>query len=178
MENRIHFQPLEIDGVSLVVSDIKKDNRGTFTRVWDKKIFIDKFNLKQANVACNPTKGTLRGLHFQKVPFSETKLVQCITGKVFDVIIDLRKNSKSYKKFFGTEIGPECEYQGILVPKGCAHGYLTMQTNSTILYFVDEVYSPMHSQGILWTDLNLATLWPFKPVLISEQDLNWPKFED
>ena len=93
------------------------------------------------------------------------------------MILDLRKDSSTYKKLLEIEIGPECLYQGLFVPAGCAHGYLTLESDSTLIYFMDNVYSPKHSQGIRWNDSKLLINWPFEPILVSEQDLQWPGVE-
>ena len=95
----------------------------------------------------------------------------------FDLILDLRKDSSTYKKHIEIEIGPECEYQGLFIPAGCAHGYLTLEPNSTLIYFMDKVYSPDNSQGIRWNDSKLSINLPRKPNLVSQQDLQWPELE-
>ena len=108
---------------------------------------------------------------------SETKIIQCIGGKVFDVIVDLRKESNTYFKHTSLEIGPSSEYQGLVVPSGCAHGYMTLEANSTLIYFMDNVYSAESSCGVLWDDPSLKIEWPSKPSVISKQDLEWPGLE-
>jgi dTDP-4-dehydrorhamnose 3,5-epimerase len=120
---------------------------------------------------------TLRGLHYQKFPFSETKIIQCISGKVFDVILDMRKESSEYGKHITLEIGPSSEFQGLVVPSGCAHGYMTLEANSTLIYFMDNIYSAENSCGVLWNDQNLKIKWPFMPAVISKQDSKWPELE-
>ena len=173
-KSRINFSPLQIKDSSAIMLKTVVDERGTLTRIWEDNSVLNEFKLRQASIVNNPKLGTLRGLHFQDEPYSESKVIQCVYGKVFDVIVDLRKNSTTYKKYLGIEIGPNCEYQGLFVPQGCAHGYLTLEPNSTLIYFMNNSYSPLHTLGIRWDDLTLDIKWPVKPTLISQQDLQWP----
>jgi len=175
IESRIDFSPLQIKDSSAIILKTFIDERGSLTRIWEENLVLDRFELRQASIVNNPTSGTLRGLHFQDEPYSETKVIQCVYGKVFDVIVDLRKNSATYKKYLGIEIGPNCEYQGLFVPQGCAHGYLTLEHNSTLIYFMDNSYSPLHTLGVRWDSSTLNIKWPFKPRVISQQDLQWPE---
>ena len=107
-------------------------------------------------------------------PFSENKIVECISGKVFDVVVDLRMESHTYGKHLEIEIGPLESHIGLFIPAGFAHGYLTLETDSTLIYFMDKEYSAENSAGLLWRDPNLSINWPFEPSLISERDLQWP----
>lgn len=174
-ESRIDFSPLQIKDSLAIMLKTVIDKRGTLTRIWEENSVLNEFKLRQASIVNNLTSGTLRGLHFQDEPYSESKVIQCVYGKVFDVIVDLRKNSATYKKHLGIEIGPNCEYQGLFVPQGCAHGYLTLEHNSTLIYFMNNSYSPRHTLGIRWDDSKLDIKWPFKPTLVSQQDLKWPE---
>jgi dTDP-4-dehydrorhamnose 3,5-epimerase len=167
------FTPLGIDGVFGITEPTKSDFRGALTRVWDIDSQLKSFDLNQSSVVTNPTAGTLRGLHYQTEPFSENKIVECITGTVFDVILDLRKDSATQGNHLAYEIGPTSQFLGLFIPAGCAHGYLTLETNSTLIYFMDREFSPMHSHGVLWNDPRLSILWPSDPILISEQDKGW-----
>jgi dTDP-4-dehydrorhamnose 3,5-epimerase len=167
--------PLQIaDSLALII-ETKIDDRGSLSRIWDKGIHSGTSDLKQVSSVKNPSSGTLRGLHYQSDEFSENKVIQCISGKAFDVLVDLRKNSPTYKMHIELEIGPECAYQGIFIPSGCAHGYLTLEPNTNFIYFMDQVYSHAHTKGILWNDSKLAINWPKNPALISKQDLQWPE---
>ena len=169
--------PLKIEGSFGLVSESTSDSRGTLTRIWENNLIPTEFSFEQISIVANPTSFTLRGLHYQKFPYSETKIIQCISGKVFDVIVDLRKESNTYAKHISLEIGPSSEYQGLVVPSGCAHGYMTLEANSTLIYFMDNVYSAESSCGVLWDDPILKIEWPFKPSVISKQDLEWPGLE-
>jgi dTDP-4-dehydrorhamnose 3,5-epimerase len=169
------FVNLEIEGVLGIVEKSLVDTRGSLIRVWDSNSVLNNFNLNQSSIVLNPCSGTLRGLHYQVEPFSENKVVECVTGKVFDVIVDLRKESQTYGKHLEIYIGPFEQYLGLFVPDGCAHGYLTLEPNSTLLYFMDNKYSPEHSRGLIWNDPKLSITWPRQPILISERDLMWPQ---
>jgi len=170
--------PLMVEGSFGLISKSVSDKRGTLTRIWEDSLISTEFSLKQASIVANPTSFTLRGLHYQKFSFSETKIIQCISGKVFDVILDLRKESSAYGKHITLEIGPSCEYQGLVIPSGCAHGYMTLEDNTTLVYFMDNIYSAENSYGILWNDPNLEIKWPQKPVFMSKNDLTWPLFNE
>lgn len=170
------FVPLEIEGVRGIVGQAQTDSRGHLIRVWDSNTILKDFELKQASVVTNPRERTLRGLHFQDSPFLENKVVQCISGKVFDVILDLRSDSKTYGQHLELMIGPFETYLGLIVPAGCAHGYLTLENNSTLVYFMDREYSANHSRGIRWNDPAFVFNWPLEPTLVSENDSNWADF--
>jgi len=176
-ESRIKFTSLQIQDSLAITLGFILDNRGSLTRIWEENSVLKAFKLNQASIVSNPVTGTLRGLHYQSAPYSESKLIQCVSGKVFDVILDLRKESATYKKHIEIEIGPGCAYQGLFVPAGCAHGYLTLEPNSSLIYFMDKAYSPENSKGIRWNDSRLLINWPCKPTLVSQQDLQWPGLE-
>ena len=166
---------LGLEGVLGIVEESQSDSRGTFTRVWDSNSFIKGFELNQASIVTNPRSATLRGLHYQAEPFSENKIVECVSGKVFDVVVDLRKESRTYGEHLEIEIGPLEPFVGLFIPAGCAHGYLTLETNSTLIYFMDKEYSAENSYGLLWCDPKLSISWPSEPSLISKRDSNWPQ---
>lgn len=169
--------PLELTGVFGIKSPTSVDERGSFLRVWDKENFRNHIDLTQASVAINPKARTLRGLHFQKEPHSETKIVQCVLGSIFDVVVDLRKNSSTFGKHLSIRLGPGDIYQGIVVPKGFAHGYLTLEDNCMLLYFMDKSYVPESAKGIVWNDPTLQIVWPYEPKMISTRDRNFPVIE-
>lgn len=170
----MEFIPLEIEGVKGIIEKSYSDFRGTLMRVWESNSIFQRFNLSQSSIVVNPTAGTFRGLHFQSEPFSENKIVGCISGKVYDVIVDLRKDSDTYGRHLEIELGPMERYFGLFIPAGCAHGYLTLESNSTLIYFMDKEYSSVHSHGLLWSDPKLAINWPINPLLISARDSEWP----
>lgn len=174
-EKRFGFTPLQIKGSFGVELLEKFDERGSLTRIWESHTFLDKFSVNQISLVTNPTKHTLRGLHFQKAPFEESKLIYCISGRVFDVLVDLRVNSETYRQHLNLEIGPGLKHQGVQIPAGCAHGYLTLESNSTLLYFMDKEHDPQSASGIAWNDTSLGIKWPFDPSVLSNKDSSWPK---
>lgn len=165
---------LDLEGVFGINSSAFFDERGSFLRVWDEDSLKKHSVLNQASAAINPKARTLRGLHLQTDPHAETKIIQCILGSVFDVVVDLRKDSSTYGRHNSTQIGPKETYQGIVVPKGFAHGYLTLESNSTLLYFMDRPYAPESAKGIVWNDPALQIAWPYEPEIISDRDSNFP----
>ena len=169
---------LSLDGVFALSSPTSSDVRGSFLRVWENDVLIEYLDLNQASAAINPTARTLRGLHFQNTPYEETKMVECISGSIFDVIVDLRAESVTFGENISMVIGPKEQYQGLLVPKGFAHGYLTLETNSTILYFMDSPYVPESSRGVVWNDLSLGIEWPFEPEVMSARDQSFPSLKN
>ena len=168
------FVPLEIGGAFGIIEPTKSDDRGSLTRIWDVNTQLGEFKLKQSSFVTNPISGTLRGLHYQDESSSENKVVLCVTGRVFDVILDLRKDSKTSGIYLSYEIGVGCEFLGLFVPKGCAHGYLTMDSDSSLAYCMDQGYSADHARGVRWNDPKFSITWPTNPLLISERDANWP----
>jgi len=165
--------PLGLDGLFGIASAISIDARGSFFRIFDAPILQNRFALNQGSVAFNPNKMTLRGLHYQEYPYAETKLIQCVTGQVFDVVVDIRKDSPTFGQHLSLLLGPQHLYQGVLVPKDFAHGYLTLEPNSTLLYFMDQPYVPGAAKGIIWNDPTLQIDWPSKPLVISDRDKNF-----
>ena len=170
----MNFTQLKIAGAFGISSPINLDFRGSLTRLWDLDSSPVNFNLVQSSIVHNPTSGTLRGLHFQSEPFAENKVIECVGGKVFDVLLDLRVGSPTSGEHLALEIGLGCDFLGVFVPSGCAHGYVTLETNSTLVYFMDKTFTPEHSSGIRWNDPALKIPWPIVPTLISERDTNWP----
>lgn len=154
------------------------DSRGFFSRSWDTSIFKENnLNEKivQCNISFNTKKGTLRGMHFQKSPYSESKLIRCTKGKIFDVIIDLRPESESYKKWISVELS-ENNYKILYVPEGFAHGFQTLEENSEVFYQMSEFYNPKYSDGVRWDDEKFNINWPITPPIISEKDLSYSPF--
>jgi dTDP-4-dehydrorhamnose 3,5-epimerase len=168
------FTPLDIPGAYGISSPSKSDFRGTLIRTWESNPSLQEFDLVQSSITINPKSGTLRGMHFQRDPYAENKIVLCITGRVFDVVLDLRKESPTFSKHLSFEIGQTAKYLGILIPPGCAHGYLTLVENSILLYYMDAEFSPDHATGVLWDDPKYGIRWPQQPSYLSELDSKWP----
>jgi dTDP-4-dehydrorhamnose 3,5-epimerase len=154
----------------------KEDERGFFARTLDKKSFTDlnlDVDLFQNNISFNKKAKTLRGMHYQKHPNEEVKIIRCTKGKIFDVIIDLRSNSNSYKKWFSIELTSD-NHKMLYVPKGFAHGFLTLEDNSEIFYQMSDYFVPESARGIHWNDPSIGIKWPFIPSVISERDNSYP----
>jgi dTDP-4-dehydrorhamnose 3,5-epimerase len=164
------LEQLGLMGVIGIANDKKSDGRGTLVRIWDEEFAVPEFNLAQGSFVSNPEPGTLRGLHFQSEPFSETKILYCVSGKIFDVVVDLRPSSPTYKKHLEIELGLSEEFVGLLIPAGFAHGYLTLEENSNLIYFMDIPYRKENADGIHWERNGLNIKWPFKPKIISQVD--------
>lgn len=171
-ENILKFKELSLKGTYLIELEKIEDERGFFSRSWDKKIFEEKklnSDLVQCNISFNKNKGTVRGMHFQKKPYEEVKTIQCIRGKVFEVIIDIRKNSPTFHKWDYVELS-EREYEMLYVPEGFALGFQTLENNTELLYQMSEYYHPEVSTGIRWNDPKIQIEWPLKCTTISKKD--------
>lgn len=169
--------PLPFDGAYLISHKPIKDYRGYFMRSYDHRIFFShniNHQWVQENQSLSEKKYTIRGLHFQTSPASETKLVRVIKGSVFDVFVDLRKHSKTYGKWYGIELSDK-NHKSLLIPKGCAHGFCTLQDNTIIAYKVDAEYSPDNERTLLYSDPDIGIEWPIQDgidPIISEKDQN------
>ena len=170
------FLPLEIDGVFEIRLDRITDDRGFFARAWCTDEFREAgldIDWVQMNLARSHRAGTLRGLHYQADPWGEAKLVRCVRGSVFDVAVDLREGSATLNKWVGAELTAE-EGNMLLVPPGCAHGYLTLVDETDLLYQSSHRYVPEAAGGARYDDPVLAIGWPGEIVVVSDRDRSWP----
>ena len=173
------FKETKIKGVYLIHLDKKKDNRGFFARYFCIKEFSKKkLNTKwvQINNSVNKKVGTLRGLHYQKKPNEEIKLVRCIKGSIWDVSVDLRKNSQTFGKWYGTKLS-ETNRKMVYIPKGFAHGFISLENDTEILYLTSNYYKSTSEKTLLWNDPYVDIKWPIKPTLISKKDLAGSKLK-
>ena len=170
------LHPTGIAGVTVVELQPFHDERGLFARTFCAREFeaagLNPF-VAQANVAFNHRRATLRGMHYQEPPATEAKLVRCTRGRVFDVAVDLRAGSPTYLGHVGVELDPNRRV-AVYVPEGCAHGYLTLENDTEVMYQVSEFYSPGAEGGLRWDDPRLAIAWPAEPLVISNKDMSWP----
>ena len=173
------FTQLPLIGAYLINIEPLEDERGFFARTFCKDEFkkhgID-FSCVQCNISYNKKKGTLRGMHYQAAPHEEEKIVSCIRGAIFDVIVDIRTDSATYKKWYGTELSAK-NHAMLYVPKGFAHGFQTLSANSEVFYMMSEYYHPECASGIRWDEPELNIKWPMKPKVITEKDSAYRDFE-
>lgn len=172
------FTELSLKGAFVVEVDRIEDERGFFGRLWcEKELEEYELNTKivQVNVSLSKKKGTLRGLHFQKGIHAETKFVRCTRGAIYDVIVDLRPESPTFKRWCGVEL-TQNNYKMVYAPKGFAHGFLTLKENSEVFYMVTQFYNGKHEGGIRYNDPEININWPIDISEISEKDKNHPDF--
>jgi dTDP-4-dehydrorhamnose 3,5-epimerase len=172
------FKPSPLKNVMVVIPEFRTDERGGFARIFCEKEFAERgmnHHLSQGNIAYNHKKGTLRGMHYQLPPMGESKLVQCTRGSVFDVVIDLRKDSPTYLQHFSIELNADNRI-ALYVPEMFAHGYLTLTDDVEMTYLVSTPYSPEHERGVRYNDPAFNIQWPMSVEMISGKDNNWALF--
>jgi dTDP-4-dehydrorhamnose 3,5-epimerase len=172
------FTETKLKGVFVVDPEVKHDERGSFFRTWCKQEFKAhglNAELVQCSGVFNRKKGTLRGMHWQAAPREEAKLIRVISGAVYDVIVDLRPDSATYKKWLPVELDTE-NLRMLFVPEGFAHGYLTTRDDTELFYQMSEFYSPELARGFRWNDPAFAIQWPEEVRVISERDRSYPDF--
>lgn len=176
----MNIQKTAVDGACLLEFQAYEDERGFFTRAFCAKEFAKAgfpVNMVQANLAGCVAKGTLRGLHYQIAPNEEAKLLRCIKGAVFDVVVDIRPESSTYGAWCGVEL-TALNRRMILAPSGCAHGYLSLENDSEVYYLVSGFYEPTAEKGIRWNDPTFNVQWPItEDLIISDKDKDWPDFK-
>jgi dTDP-4-dehydrorhamnose 3,5-epimerase len=168
-----------LPGVFLLRSTTAADDRGCFQRLSCLTTLAGHgiaFTPRQVSVSRTPRRGTLRGMHFQVPPSAETKVIHCLAGAVFDVLVDLRPGSPTFRETFTAEISAGNGI-GVLAPPGCAHAALTLTDDVAVLYQIDRDYDPAAARGVRWNDPAFSIAWPFQPELISERDAAWPDFQ-
>ena len=173
------FKKLEIPDVLVIQTKIFSDKRGFFLESFKESEFISNVinkKLVQDNIS-HSTRGVLRGLHFQKNPKPQAKLVTVIKGKIFDVAVDIRKNSPTYGKWV-SQILSEEEHNLLYVPEGFAHGFCVLSEEADVYYKVSNEYSSEHEDGIVWNDPNLNISWPLTDVIVSDKDKQLPLLEN
>ncbi len=165
-------------GVFCIHAAPHRDARGAFARLYCPEAFrkagID-FTSTQINLSGNPNKHTLRGLHYQAPPFAEAKLVRAVRGRAFDVVVDIRADSATRGQWISVELSADA-MNAVFVPEGCAHGFLTLEDDTDILYQMGRPYEPGHAAGYRWDDPAFAIPWPAGPAVIGDADRAWPEF--
>ncbi len=173
------FTETKLAGAFLIELEKRGDERGFFARTFCQEEFAKhglNSRLAQVNMAHSRFKGTLRGMHYQMSPHAEAKLVRCTRGSIFDVAIDLRPNSVTYRHWIGVELRAD-NYKMFYIPEGFAHGYMTLCEDTELIYCVSEFYAPEAERGVRWNDPVFDIRWPMTPSTISDKDRSWNDFE-
>lgn len=173
------FSKTKLKGAFIIELEKLEDERGFFARSFCTREFeMHELNPRvvQCNLSFNKKKGTLRGLHFQKKPYEEAKLVRCTLGAIFDVIVDLRSSSETFKQWVSVELTAH-NGKMLYVPEGFAHGFQTLEDNTEIFYQMSEFYNPQYASGVRWNDPIFNIQWPEGERLISEKDRQLPDFK-
>jgi dTDP-4-dehydrorhamnose 3,5-epimerase len=172
----LHETPLQ--GAFVVQPEPVRDERGLFARTFDREAFAARglaCGVEQSSVSFNLRAGTLRGMHYQAEPDGEEKLVRCVRGAIHDVIVDLRPQSPTFRGWFGVDLD-EDNRQALYIPKGMAHGFLTLSDGAEVLYQISTPYVPEAGRGVRYDDPAFAIDWPGAPSVISERDRTYPDF--
>lgn len=173
------FNAALLAGVYTIDLEKRGDERGFFARVFCEREFAEHglvTHFVQVNNSLSAEKGTLRGMHYQLAPHAEAKLVRCIRGSLYDVALDLRPESPTFGRSFGAELSAE-NRRMMYVPKGFAHGFITLEDDTEAFYFVDAFYAPQHERGVRYDDPKFDIRWPMKPTVVSEKDRGHRDFD-
>lgn len=172
------FRETALPGAYLIEPEQQGDERGFFARVYCEREFAKQglvSTFVQWSISYNPRKGILRGMHYQAAPHEETKLIRCTAGAIYDVIIDLRKNSPTYRRWTSAELSAENRLV-LYVPAGFAHGFLTLRNATEVAYHISTFYQPEAARGVRWDDSAFRVTWPEGEKFLSERDRGYPDF--
>jgi dTDP-4-dehydrorhamnose 3,5-epimerase len=175
---RMIFRETRIRGVQVIELERHEDERGFFARTWDTHEFAERGlsgRLVQCSISYNRRRGTLRGLHYQAAPDEEAKLVRCTSGAIFDVAVDIRRDSPTLRSWVGVELSAENRL-ALYVPEGCAHGFLTLDDNTEVSYQMAQFYAPDSTHGVRWDDPAFGITWPAEVIVINERDRSYRNF--
>jgi len=167
---------LPIEGAFVLTADVFRDERGSFVPSWEECVFAPaglQFQPESANVSYNLRQGTIRAFHYQTAPHEQSKLVSCISGRIWDVIVDLRETSSTWRQWAAVELLGG-DGQSVYIPAGCAHGFATLEANSTVFYLIEGPYSASASAVFRWNDPSISVNWPIKDPIMSARDRNAP----
>jgi dTDP-4-dehydrorhamnose 3,5-epimerase len=174
------FEETKLSGAYVIEIEPLEDDRGSFARTFCREEF-EKHGLNpqvaQCNISYNRSKGTLRGMHYQVAPHEEAKLVTCLTGAIYDVIVDIRMDSSSYGEWMALELTAARPRRMLYIPEGFAHGFQTLEDNSEVFYQISEFYAPEYARGIRWNDPTLRIQWPNSAPILSNRDMCHPDFQ-
>jgi dTDP-4-dehydrorhamnose 3,5-epimerase len=173
------FHQTRLAGVFEVSLDLKPDERGFFARTWCQEELENQrlvARLAQCSISFNLRKGTLRGMHYQASPHEETKLVRCTQGSIYDVVVDLRSDSATFRQWAGVVLSA-ANRNMMYVPEGCGHGFLTLEDETEVSYHISEFYHPELSRGVRWDDPAFQIVWPGTVEVLSDRDRSYPDFQ-
>jgi dTDP-4-dehydrorhamnose 3,5-epimerase len=173
------FNPSPLEGCYLIEQERRGDDRGFFARAFCEREFEEaglESRFVQINNSLTAKRGTLRGLHYQLPPAAEVKVVRCVRGALWDVVADLRPDSPTFGRWFAAELTAENRLM-MVVPRGCAHAFITLADDTEAFYLVSDAYAPALERGMRWNDPFLAIAWPLQPIEISAKDAAWPDFD-
>ncbi|MBW4620080.1 MAG: dTDP-4-dehydrorhamnose 3,5-epimerase [Cyanosarcina radialis HA8281-LM2] len=173
------FTETKLKGAFIIEPEKLEDDRGFFARTFCQKEFATRAlnpNLVQCNISFNQKKGTLRGMHYQAAPHEEVKLVRCTMGTIYDVIIDLRPDSSTFKQWVGVELAA-ANRQMLYIPEGFAHGFQTLEDHTEVFYQMSEFYYPEFSKGVRWNDRAFQIEWPLPKPILSHKDKTYKDLE-
>jgi len=174
------FSPTKISGAVVIRPERIEDERGFFARTYSVEEFRDHGldpAVAQRSLSFNRRKGTLRGLHFQTAPHEENKLVSCSRGAIYDVIVDLRADSPTYRQWVAVTLSAD-GLEALFIPKGCAHGFITLEDETTVRYDISALYAPSFARGVRFDDPAFGVEWPFPPVVVNPRDLAFAPYGD
>jgi len=172
------FQPLEVSGAFLIEPEPIPDERGFFARLWCQHDLEERGllgRIAQCSQSFNSRKGTVRGLHYQAAPYAEVKVVRCTRGAIYDVILDLRPASPTFRKHAAATLTAENRHMAY-VPEGCAHGFQTLEDGTEVFYLISEFFRPDHARGVRWNDPAFGIPWPPGDKILNERDRGYPDF--
>jgi dTDP-4-dehydrorhamnose 3,5-epimerase len=172
------FHPTDVEGVYVIEPERYEDSRGSFYRTWCREEMARmglETRLDQSSASINRAKGTLRGMHFQRAPKEEAKVVRCVQGAIYDVALDLRPESRTYRQWAAVELNSRSGLQ-LYIPKGCAHGFQTLTEDTEVLYQIATPYSALHSAGVRWNDPAFRIEWPLADPILSERDAKYSDY--
>ena len=175
----MQFHPTNVAGAMVVTVDVHTDDRGLFARTFEEEAFAAAglpTTWPQCSTSWNRKKGTLRGMHYQASPNPDPKLVRCTRGRIFDVALDIRRDSPTFLQWHGVELS-QPERNALYIPPGCAHGFVTLEDDCEIFYMIGAVYAPELARGVRWDDPAFGIAWPIPPTLMSERDADYPDFQ-
>lgn len=172
----MRFTPTPLAGAFVIDVERHEDSRGFFARTYCEQEFAAHGIFQhpvQSNISFNAIRGTLRGMHYQRVPYAEAKVVRCTAGRIFDVIVDVREDSRTRHQWFGVELN-SASRRALYIPEGFAHGFQTLEDASEVFYEMFNTFQPGHAEGLRWDDPVLGIKWPLDVTAISEKDQAYP----